>query len=135
LKTLALFGMGGAALREGFEANRQRLSQEAQVSERNAVRPVFGRRSSQSLAWLLAQRVHVLVVGPTGCGKTTAVLDAARASASAGGAVLLPFYVNLENVIADGRGGAVPAADSELCERTVAAFAAEARAFEGFCAC
>ena len=131
LSTLVAVGTGGVALRQGFEANRQRLSQDAQVSAGHASEPVFARHSSQSLAMLLAKRVHVLVVGPSGCGKTTAVLDAARASASSGGAVLLPFYVNLEKVFASGSGGRVrPAADSESRERIMAAFAAEARAFE-----
>jgi hypothetical protein len=129
LGTLAGVATGGAALRLGFEANRQQLSQEAQTSAGRAAEPVFARHSSQSLAWLMAERVHMLVVGPSGCGKTTAVLDASRASASSDGAVLLPFYVNVEKIITAG-GGVVPASDSELCERAVAAFAAEARAFE-----
>ena len=131
LSTLVAVGTGGVALRSGFEANRQRLSQDAQVSAGHASEPVFARHSAQSLAMLLARRVHVLVVGPSGCGKTKAVLDAARASASSGGAVLLPFYVNLEKVFASGSGGRVrPAADSESRERIMAAFSAEARAFE-----
>jgi hypothetical protein len=126
---LAVVG-GGVALRVGFELNRLQRSQEAQVSAWQTAEPVFARHSSHSLACLMAYREHMLIVGPSGCGKTTAVLDAARASASAGGAVLLPFYVNLERVLA-ASSDVLPAADSASRQRSiVAAFGAEARAFE-----
>ena len=132
VSTLAVVGAGcGVALRLGYEADRQQLSQQAQASASNAAEPVLRRHASKSLARLLARRVHMLLVGPTGCGKTTAVLDAARASAFLGDTVLLPFYVNLGDVMASGGGGKVAAADGESCSRIVAAFAAVARAFEG----
>ena len=107
LSTVAVVGAGGAALRVGFEVNRLQRSRDTQVST-SRTGLVFARYSSQMLASLLAERVHMLVVGPSGCVKTTAVLDAARAPASASGALLLPFYVNLEGVIAAGGGGQIP---------------------------
>lgn len=129
VSTVALVGLGGVGLRLGYEANRCRwqAAKEAQAPAGPAAEPLFRRRSSQSLAWLLSQRVHLLVVGTTGCGKTSAVLESCRLPASASGAVLLPFYVNLEQVIASGGAGD---AQDDVCKRTVAAFASASRAFE-----
>lgn len=70
LSTFEAVGTGTVALREGFEANSRQLSQDAQVSAGHASEHVFARHSSHSLAMLLAKRVHVLVVDPSGCGKS-----------------------------------------------------------------
>ena len=66
--------------------------------------PVFPREGLPELSELMATSKHLLLVGPTGVGKTLAATAAARASgpiATPGGLVcLLPFYVDLYAIAA-----------------------------------
>ena len=120
LAATAVLAIPGAAERVHEEYHARRVS--AALEERPE-KPAFLRAASRSLATLLTNRVHLLVLGPTGVGKTRALQEVSRASTRS---ALLPFYVDLSLFIQQ----AVGQSAEELRSRTLDAFAAEARAYD-----
>ena len=94
--------------------------------------PVFPREGLPELSRLMATSKHLLLVGPTGVGKTMAAAAAARASepfAIPGGqhVCLLPFYVDLYAIAASA--GASGAAEN-VHARALRGFAEESRRYD-----
>ena len=92
--------------------------------------PVFPREGLPELSELMATSKHLLLVGPTGVGKTLAATAAARASgpfATPGGLVcLLPFYVDLYAIAASAASGAA----ENVHARALRGFADESRRYD-----
>lgn len=86
----------------------------------------FARHASKAIAGQLASSAHLIVLGPSGVGKTTAVLEACNHPPPE--TYLLPFYVNLASNIQPG--GGLLSDDVAWRNATLKAFAEEARAFE-----
>ena len=94
--------------------------------------PVFQREGLQALSQLMATPTHLLLVGPTGVGKTMAAAAAARASglfACPGEQLvcLLPFYVDLYAIVAS---ASASGTTESLHARALRGFAEESRRYD-----
>ena len=94
--------------------------------------PVFLREGLPALSQLMATPTHLLLVGPTGVGKTMAAAAAARASepfATPGGQLvcLLPFYVDLFAIAAS---ASASGATESVHARALRGFAEESRRYD-----